>query len=68
MKRAKGWTSEMKRAKAIKLLVIMRGDKISAFKSIDRYRWTLEMKILARKINQEDQDALTLAIEALKIK
>lgn len=57
----------MKPAKAIRVINAMIDMKTGALAGIDRYRWSKDQKTFARKVVQEDIDALRLAKDALRI-
>lgn len=56
----------MTKAKAIRIINAIISMKVGSKNNIDRYRWNDKMKEEARRMVQEDIDALRMAKDALK--
>lgn len=60
------WSEVMTKAKAIRIINAIISMKVENKFNIDRYRWNDKMKEEARRMVQEDIDALRMAKDALK--
>ena len=56
----------MTAAKAIRIINALISEKVGNKNNIERYRWSESQKEMARKMMQEDIDALRFAKEAIK--
>jgi len=60
------WGEVMTKSKAIRIINAIIRMKVGNKYNIDRYRWNDKMKEEARRMVQEDIDALRMAKDALK--